>query len=85
EGFLDDKSENVNFSCISPSFIYDGKKFEDALFSIESISDTLHFNGKVKQVSKSNDYIQLILDAKASNNKMFTDLQFNAKSKHETS
>lgn len=85
EGFLDDKSENVNFSCISPSFIYDGKKFEDALFSIESISDTLHFNGKVKQVSKSNDYIQLILDAKASNDKMFTNLQFNAKSKHETS
>ena len=81
-GELDDKREKINLWCDVPSFTYNGSRFRDAFINIESPSDTLKADIRIKKLANKGKFIALILRAGASDNHMNTSLSFSNNDRH---
>lgn len=81
-GELDDKREKINLWCDVPSFTYNGNRFRDAFINIESPSDTLKADIRIKKLANKGKFIALNLRAGASNNHLNTSLSFSNNDRH---
>lgn len=81
-GELDDKREKINLWCDVPSFTYNGNRFRDAFINIESPSDTLKADIRIKKLAKKGKFIALNLRAGASDNHLNTSLSFSNNDRH---
>lgn len=81
-GELDDKREKINLWCDVPSFTYNGNRFRDAFINIESPSDTLKANIRIKKLANKGKFIALNLRAGASDNHLNTSLSFSNNDRH---
>ena len=81
-GELDDKREKINLWCDVPSFTYNGNRFRDAFINIESPSDTLKADIRIKKLANKGKFIALNLRAGASDNHLNTSLSFSNNDRH---
>lgn len=81
-GELDDKREKINLWCDVPSFTYNGSRFRDAFINIESPSDTLKADIRIKKLANKGKFIALNLRAGASDNHLNTSLSFSNNDRH---
>lgn len=81
-GELDDKREKINLWCDVPSFTYNGNSFRDAFINIESPSDTLKADIRIKKLANKGKFIALNLRAGASDNHLNTSLSFSNNDRH---
>lgn len=81
-GELDDKREKINLWCDVPSFTYNGNRFRDAFINIESPSDTLKADIRIKKLANKGKFIALNLKAGASDNHLNTSLSFSNNDRH---
>ena len=81
-GELDDKREKINLWCDVPSFTYNGNRFRDAFINIESPSNTLKADIRIKKLAKKGKFIALNLRAGASDNHLNTSLSFSNNDRH---
>lgn len=81
-GELDDKREKIDLWCDVPSFTYNGNRFRDAFINIESPSDTLKADIRIKKLANKGKFIALNLRAGASDNHLNTSLSFSNNDRH---
>ena len=81
-GELDDKREKINLWCDVPSFTYNGNKFRDAFINIESPSDTLKADIRIKKLARKGRFMALQINAGASDNHLNTSLSFRNNERH---
>ena len=81
-GELDDKREKINLWCDVPSFTYNGNRFRDAFINIESPSDTLKADIRIKKLANKGKFIALNLRSGASDNHLNTSLSFSNNDRH---
>ena len=81
-GDLDDKNEKINLWCDVPSFTFSGSRFSDAFINIESPSDTLKADIRIKKLAPKGKYMALHLNAGASDNHLNTSLSFSNNERH---
>lgn len=81
-GEMDDKREKINLWCDVPSFTYNGNRFRDAFINIESPSDTLKADIRIKKLANKGKFIALNLRAGASDNHLNTSLSFSNNDRH---
>lgn len=81
-GEIDDKNEKINLWCDVPSFTFNGNRFSDAFVNVESPSDTLKADIRVKKLDDRGKYMALHLNAGASDNHLNTSLSFSNNERH---
>lgn len=81
-GEIDDKNEKINLWCDVPSFTFNGNRFSDAFVNVESPSDTLKADIRIKKLADRGKYIALHLNAGASDNHLNTSLSFSNNERH---
>lgn len=81
-GELDDKREKIDLWCDVPSFTYNGNRFRDAFINIESPSDTLKADIRIKKLANKGKFIALNLRAGASDNHLNISLSFSNNDRH---
>ena len=79
---MDDKNEKINLWCDVPSFTFNGSRFSDAFINIESPSDTLKADIRIKKLAPKGKYMALHLNAGASDNHLNTSLSFSNNERH---
>lgn len=81
-GEIDDKNEKINLWCDVPSFTFNGNRFSDAFVNVESPSDTLKADIRIKKLADRGKYMALHLNAGASDNHLNTSLSFSNNERH---
>lgn len=81
-GEIDDKNEKINLWCDVPSFTFNGNRFSDAFINVESPSDTLKADIRIKKLADRGKYMALHLNAGASDNHLNTSLSFSNNERH---
>lgn len=81
-GEIDDKNEKINLWCDVPSFTFNGNRFSDAFINVESPSDTLKADIRIKKLADRGKYMALHLNAGASDNHLNTSLSFRNNERH---
>ena len=81
-GEIDDKNEKINLWCDVPSFTFNGNRFCDAFVNVESPSDTLKADIRIKKLADRGKYMALHLNAGASDNHLNTSLSFSNNERH---
>ena len=81
-GEIDDKNEKINLWCDVPSFTFNGNRFSDAFVNVESPSDTLKADIRIKKLDDRGKYMALHLNAGASDNHLNTSLSFSNNERH---
>lgn len=81
-GEIDDKNEKINLWCDVPSFTFNGNRFSDAFVNVESPSDTLKADIRIKKLADKGKYMALHLNAGASDNHLNTSLSFSNNERH---
>ncbi len=81
-GEIDDKNEKINLWCDVPSFTFNGNRFSDAFVNVESPSDTLKADIRIKKLADRGKYMALHLNAGASDNHLNTSLSFRNNERH---
>lgn len=81
-GEIDDKNEKINLWCDVPSFTFNGNRFSDAFVNVESPSDTLKADIRIKKLADRGKYMALHLNAGASDNHLKTSLSFSNNERH---
>ena len=81
-GEIDDKNEKINLWCDVPSFTFNGNRFSDAFINVESPSDTLKADIRIKKLADRSKYMALHLNAGASDNHLNTSLSFSNNERH---
>lgn len=81
-GEIDDKNEKINLWCDVPSFTFNGNRFCDAFINVESPSDTLKADIRIKKLADRGKYMALHLNAGASDNHLNTSLSFRNNERH---
>lgn len=81
-GEIDDKNEKINLWCDVPSFTFNGNRFCDAFVNVESPSDTLKADIRIKKLADRGKYMALHLNAGASDNHLNTSLSFRNNERH---
>lgn len=81
-GEIDDKNEKINLWCDVPSFTFNGNRFSDAFINVESPSDTLKADIRIKKLDDRGKYMALHLNAGASDNHLNTSLSFSNNERH---
>ena len=81
-GEIDDKNEKINLWCDVPSFTFNGNRFSDAFINVESPSDTLKADIRIKKLADRGKYMALHLNASASDNHLNTSLSFSNNERH---
>ncbi|WP_308269061.1 translocation/assembly module TamB domain-containing protein [Prevotella sp.] len=81
-GEIDDKNEKINLWCDVPSFTFNGNRFSDAFINVESPSDTLKADIRIKKLANRGKYMALHLNAGASDNHLNTSLSFSNNERH---
>lgn len=81
-GEIDDKNEKINLWCDVPSFTFNGNRFSDAFINVESPSDTLKADIRIKKLADKGKYMALHLNAGASDNHLNTSLSFRNNERH---
>ena len=81
-GEIDDKNEKINLWCDVPSFTFNGNRFSDAFINVESPSDTLEADIRIKKLADRGKYMALHLNAGASDNHLNTSLSFRNNERH---
>lgn len=81
-GEIDDKNEKINLWCDVPSFTFNGNRFCDAFVNVESPSDTLKADIRIKKLADRGKYMALHLNAGASDNHLNTSLNFSNNERH---
>lgn len=81
-GEIDDKNEKINLWCDVPSFTFNGNRFCDAFINVESPSDTLKADIRIKKLADRGKYMALHLNAGASDNHLNTSLSFSNNERH---
>lgn len=81
-GEIDDKNEKINLWCDVPSFTFNGNRFCDAFVNVESPSDTLKADIRIKKLANRGKYMALHLNAGASDNHLNTSLSFSNNERH---
>lgn len=81
-GEIDDKNEKINLWCDVPSFTFNGNRFSDAFVNVESPSDTLKADIRIKKLADRGKYMALHLNAGASYNHLNTSLSFSNNERH---
>ena len=81
-GEIDDKNEKINLWCDVPSFTFNGNRFSDAFVNVESPSDTLKADIRIKKLANRGKYMALHLNAGASDNHLNTSLSFRNNERH---
>lgn len=81
-GEIDDKNEKINLWCDVPSFTFNGNRFSDAFVNVESPSDTLKADIRIKKLDDRDKYMALHLNADASDNHLNTSLSFSNNERH---
>lgn len=81
-GEINDKNEKINLWCDVPSFTFNGNRFSDAFINVESPSDTLKADIRIKKLADRGKYMALHLNAGASDNHLNTSLSFSNNERH---
>lgn len=81
-GEIDDKNEKINLWCDVPSFTFNGNRFSDAFVNVESPSDTLKADIRIKKLADRGKFMALHLNAGASDNHLNTSLSFSNNERH---
>ena len=81
-GEIDDKRDKIDLWCDVPSFAYNGNKFSDTFINVESPSDTIKADIRIKKLADKGKYMALQLKAGAADNHLNTSLNFRNNAKN---